>query len=115
MTTESVTWAAATVVKPCDKLCPCLHVCCMLSQVELVTTESVRWAAATLVSRAFNLDLSEEEPLEGGEQAQQGTAGILGKSQQQQQRVLPSFTFPEPRHRRFLSARNASISAGSFA
>ncbi|MEW5299247.1 MAG: hypothetical protein WDW36_002280 [Sanguina aurantia] len=33
--------------------------------VELVTTESVRWAAATLVSRAFNLDLSEEEPLEG--------------------------------------------------
>lgn len=54
---------------------------CMLAQVELVTTESVRWAAATLVSRAFNLDLSEEEPLEGGEQAQQpGCKTIVGTS-----------------------------------
>lgn len=48
----------------------------VLSQVELVTTESVRWAAATLVSRAFNLDLSEEEPMEGGELVSR-IAGII--------------------------------------
>ena len=32
---------------------------------ELVTRESVGWAAAVLLSRAFSLDLAEEEPMEG--------------------------------------------------
>ncbi|KAG2423002.1 hypothetical protein HXX76_015600 [Chlamydomonas incerta] len=32
---------------------------------ELVTRDSVAWAAAVLLSRAFSLDLAEEEPMEG--------------------------------------------------
>lgn len=32
---------------------------------ELVSSASVTWAAATLLSRAFSLDLNEEEPIEG--------------------------------------------------
>lgn len=32
---------------------------------ELITEQSVKWAAATLLSRAFSLDLNEEEPMEG--------------------------------------------------
>ncbi len=34
-------------------------------QEEVVNEASVGWAAATLLSRAFSLDLAEEEPLEG--------------------------------------------------
>jgi hypothetical protein len=33
---------------------------------QLVTQHSVRWAAATLLSRAFSIDLSDDECVEGG-------------------------------------------------
>lgn len=36
-----------------------------MSGVELVTLQTVTWAAATLLSRAFSLDLNEEEPIIG--------------------------------------------------